>query len=554
MKYIVVFLFILFPFILSAQVLHNGITLPDTWPPRYETGTERAQMPMPYLKEKPVVIPVNTGRQLFVDSFLIAETTLKPIYHKAIMYSGNPVFYPTQEWENTTEGCPYADPFSDGLWYDEQAGKFKMWYRAGAGSIHKQDNQTFYTGYAESADGIHWERPVLDILEGTNIVDTCNRDASTMWLDKQEKDLSKRYKMFNVERRPTDKRWQYILKYSADGIHWTDVAQSGDIYDRSTAFYNPFTQKWVLSMRHSFPNSYRSRAYVENADPEMAVSMAHRVRRGVIDRFVHYWFSPDELEPRHPNPQFSDVDPGIYNFDVIPYESILLGQYSVWEGPENDDCLELGIQKRNEICLGYSRDGFHFSRPSHEVFIGVNETDGAWNWGNVQSVIGSPIIMGDSLYIYVGGRALSKIMWDGDTSTGLAKLRRDGFVSMRAVDKKEGILITEPLSFDGDYLFVNADVTGKLLVEVLDVNGTPIPGFSKADCMPLKYNSTKQQVVWKTSDTLGTLKSQNIRLKFYLTRGDLYSFWISPWKTGQSRGYTGGGGVNLSPTGVDVPF
>ena len=49
------------PFI-SAQTLHNGITLPQQWPPHYEESTVRHEMPLPYLKNKPLVIPINTGR------------------------------------------------------------------------------------------------------------------------------------------------------------------------------------------------------------------------------------------------------------------------------------------------------------------------------------------------------------------------------------------------------------------------------------------------------------------------------------------------------------
>lgn len=313
----------------SAQnkKLHNGIVYPEQWPPRYEEPAVAQDMPVPYLKEKPAVIPVNLGRQLFVDNFLIAETDLQPIYHTPNFYPQNPVLEPDKEWENTTEGAPYAAPFSDGIWYDEEDGRFKMWYLAGAGSIHKQDKQTFYTGYAESEDGKHWVKPKLDIYNQTNIVDTCNRDAATIWLDKLEKDPAKRYKMFNVERRPTDRRWQFILKYSADGIHWSNgVAQSGDLYDRSSAFYNPFRGVWALSMRYSTSVSSRSRSYLENVDPEVAVSMAHRIRKGVPDKNMCFWFTPSDKEPRHP--QFPEVDPGIYNFDAIAYESIMLGLYS----------------------------------------------------------------------------------------------------------------------------------------------------------------------------------------------------------------------------------
>lgn len=314
-----------------AQTLHNGITLPEQWPPRRPAPTVRKEMPVPYLDSKPTVIPINTGRQLFVDNFLVKETNLESVYHTPNYYAGNPVLEPDKEWEKTIQGALYAAPFSDGIWYDEKDGKFKMWYLAGAGTIHKQDKQTFYTGYAESADGKTWTKPELEIYNQTNIVDTCNRDAATIWLDKQEKDPAKRYKMFNVERRPTDRRWQFILKYSADGIHWSNgVAQSGDLYDRSSAFYNPFRGVWALSMRYSTSVSSRSRSYLENVDPEVAVSMAHRIRKGVPDKNMVFWFTPSDKEPRHP--EFPEVDPGIYNFDAIAYESIMLGQYSVWQG------------------------------------------------------------------------------------------------------------------------------------------------------------------------------------------------------------------------------
>lgn len=536
-----------------AQTLHNGIQLPKQWPPRYEVPTVAKEMPVPYLDKKPEVIPVNTGRQLFVDNFLISETNLTQVCHTPNFYEGNPVVEPDKEWEKTTSGAPYASPFSDGVWYDEKDGKFKMWYLAGAGSIHKETAQTFYTCYAESTDGKHWVKPDLGIVAGTNITDTCWRDASTVWLDRFEKDPAKRWKFFNVERRKTDNRWQFILKYSADGIHWSKgVAQSGDQMDRSTAFFNPFTNKWALSLRAGTPVSSRSRYYIENSDPEELVSLSHRVKPDAVDKNIVFWFTPDDKELRHE--KYPEVDPGIYNFDAIAYESIMLGLYAAWCGPENRICERDNIQKRNVVSLGYSRDGFHFYRPTHQPFMNVNESEGAWNWGNMQSVNGVPIIVGDSLYFYSSGRRLNNIMWDCYTSTGLAVLRRDGFVSMQA-GKTQGTLVTEKLSFDGKYLFVNASVANKkssLLIEVLDENGSPIDGFTAKECVSIKKtDSTKTMVCWKNNKDLSQLKGKNIRLKFYLTDGDLYSFWISPWETGESRGYTAGGGPGLNPSGID---
>ena len=531
------------------NVLHNGIRLPDEWPPRLPDPDRVKEMDVPYLSEKPVVIPINVGRQLFVDNFLIKETNLTPVYHTPDFYAGNPVLSADKQWELTPEGYAYAGPFSDGIWYDEKEKKFMMWYLAGAGAISTQKH-SLCTCYAESDDGMNWVKRDLDIVPGTNIVDTCNRDASTVWFDKTEPDPAKRYKLFLIEYQPDYIEWQYVLKYSSDGIHWSEtVAQSGAVSDRSTAFYNPFTRKWVLSMRHHNKVSWRSRSYLEHSDPEEAVSLAHRLREGVRDKHIVFWFTPDDKEKRHE--KYPEVDPGIYNFDAIAYESIMLGFYSQWQGPENYIAKSLMIPKRNEIMLGYSRDGFHFSRPDHQAFMGVNETAEAWNYGNMQSINGTPLIVNDSLYIYSTGRSLNGIWWDAGTSTGLARLRRDGFVSMRT--DKEGFLTTEKISFDGRYLFVNADARGGLAVEVLDEKGNPVKGYSKEDCLVFNGNETKALITWKGSDDLSSLAGQNVHLRFYLNDGDLYAFWISPWQTGESRGYTGGGGPGLNENGLDFP-
>ena len=89
-----------------------------------------------------------------------------------------------------------------------------------------------------------------------------------------------------------------------------------------------------------------------------------------------------------PKPEFSGIRPQLYHFDAIAYESLMLGFFSVHQGPPNEECHRLRIPKRNEVVPGYSRDGFHFHRPNRTPLFGANEEHGAWNWGNVQSVSG----------------------------------------------------------------------------------------------------------------------------------------------------------------------
>ncbi|MDZ4288634.1 MAG: hypothetical protein U0984_11780, partial [Prosthecobacter sp.] len=76
----------------SGETLYNGIILPDVWPPsRSIEELKRGEvMEVPYLKTPPPVIPIDVGRQLFVDDFLIAETTLERIFHKTEPWEGNP--------------------------------------------------------------------------------------------------------------------------------------------------------------------------------------------------------------------------------------------------------------------------------------------------------------------------------------------------------------------------------------------------------------------------------------------------------------------------------
>ncbi len=58
-----------------GEVLYNGIVLPREWPPRlvdFPTSVDKEPVIPPYLVSPPAVIPIDVGRQLLVDDFLIA--------------------------------------------------------------------------------------------------------------------------------------------------------------------------------------------------------------------------------------------------------------------------------------------------------------------------------------------------------------------------------------------------------------------------------------------------------------------------------------------------
>src|SRR5207249_10848084 len=237
------------------------------------------------------------------------------------------------------------------------------------------------------------------------------------------------------------------------------------------------------------------------------------------------------------------VQPQLYNLDCVAYESVLLGLFSIWRGQPKDR------PKPNEVCAGFSRDGFHWHRPDHRALVPVSETPGDWNWGNVQSAGGCCLVVGDQLYFYVSGRAGVKgSPASGVCSTGLATLRRDGFASMDA-GASEGALTTRVVRFRGQHLFVNAAARGgELRAEILDKEGRTVEPFSIANCLPIKVDRTLQMVQWQRDNDLSALAGKPVRFRFSLTNSRLYAFWVSHSTSGASHGYVAAGGPNFKGT------
>jgi hypothetical protein len=526
----------------AGETLYNGIVLPDEWPPKFDELT-REPMPVPYLKNPPAVIIIDVGRQLFVDDFLIEKTTMKRTFHTPEYHPANPVIKPDKPWENQRRGW-FAAPFSGGAWYDPADKLFKIWYTGGFLAT---------TCYATSKDGVHWEKPQLNVKSGTNVVlepvidGRRYFDTNTIWLDHEAKEPKERFKYFATEA-PGD--WRLAYRISADGIHWSEPKAKPEIWgDRTTAFYNPFRKVWVLSQRTEDAAGRRSRSYLEAAT---ATDLMSEVTYNEIDQVSGKsvnWSGADDLDPRHTDPRFEDIPPQLYNLDAAPYESLMIGQFSIWQGPENDECGELKLQKRNDILLGFSRDGFHWDRPCRERFIACTWDKKSWRYGNVQSVAGGPLVVGDKLYFYFSGRAKPRDddeNWDADAATGLAVLRRDGFASMDTGEREE-TLTTRPVTFRGKHLFVNVDCPqGELKVEVLDKDSKVIEPFTLKNCQPLSCDKTLLQVNWQQNKDLAAVAGKPVRFRFHLRNGSLYSFWVSPDSSGASHGYVGAGGPGFT--------
>lgn len=151
------------------------------------------------------MIPIDVGRQLFVDYFLIEDTDLRRTFHKPAYFQVNPILSPDKPWERSGDNSS-AIPFSDGVWYDPTS-----YLRCGT-RVRRIRCMPF--------PGTEWigEKPPLDVQDGTNIVHTAKRDSSTVWLDFEERDPAKRFKLIysNGHMKPLS------LFFSPDGVHWAN--------------------------------------------------------------------------------------------------------------------------------------------------------------------------------------------------------------------------------------------------------------------------------------------------------------------------------------------
>ena len=474
------------------------------------------------------VICIDTGRQLFVDDYLIASTKGVVRHWNKPIKEENPVV-----WPGGGAGRGVRDGGADanltcatdgGLWWDPTIGKYRLWYQADwLGDIC----------YAESADGVHWSYPNLGIVKGTNRI-FAERAPLDSWSVHPDCAAEKPYAHWCLHISAPGGTTDDVLYESKDGISFAKIGIAGQSGDRTSVYYDPFRAEWVFALRNYLKGVGRA------------------VSRAVSPTFAGAkWAWPKDAEnwlvaTNRPNWQ-------LYNFDAVAYESLMLGVMEVlYNSPrDNADCSEAGMPKQTGLHFCFSRDGRTFTPRDEPDIAPSGWGSGKWDAGYLSPIGGICAVDDDSLTFYYSGlrgdreRLEQKEWWRNgmysNGSIGRATLRRDGFAGM--VADGTGEIVTRPLRFGGGHLFVNGEFRfGSLVAEVLDEQGRPLPGFSAADCESLaSADRTKAEIGWK-GGTLASVSGRPVSFRFKLHCGTLYSFWVSRTARGESNGYVAAGG------------
>ena len=521
--------------------------------------------------------PINIGRQvqLFFDNQMIEFVqALTRRMHQPEKHAQNPLLKQDQPWEKST----YIRTGTVCVAHDARENLFKCWYCdyawdydrfMGRGEAHQGLDEHIAPGwfdttdnkwlYAESADGIHWRKPLLDYRthngRKTNIClgreDYGQVYISSMFLDTLESDESRRFKALHWRQADGNMAGgsQIRLAYSADGRTWDvepEIVKFGEIAERVIG--DEF-MVWPDTARGQYILNVRQRAMAERLDhmhvpcrvPEnweppqyMDDPLLMCKRRVFMTNSNDLLRWPTLREMMVPSDTEDAIDEEFYSMPIVRIGDLYIGFLNVLHATDNT----------MNVRLLYSRDAFNWKYVERgRPFLDVDDSPGSWEPYLVE--VGNTIILrDDAVYIYYGASACHHDWWmwgekegldmpDDEpgvckTALGLATLRPEGFVSIDST-VRPGLMLTRPFVSDGSQLVVNVqcEPNGYFDVELTDADDNVIAGYERAACDRFTGDEARHTVTWNGASQLPCdVLAKGAKLRFFSQRASLYSFRI----------------------------
>ena len=369
---------------------------------------------------------------------------------------------------------------------------------------------------------------------------------------------------------PPDQRYKLAnpkfgdVRVSADGAEWRLLAENmfpgktrypRGMDSQNVIFYDTRIRKYVayvrVNQRHDAPPERQ--AYFDIVSRKKFREPGHyslrSIGRCVTDNLSGFpmpevVFGPDERDPRFggvgvmdfymPNiiqyPHAQDVY-FLFSPRYLHYEDWYLSDDLSRYPKSGANTLNTGPE---DIGFAASRDGIRWGRYRRQPWIRLG-MEGAFDSGNMYPARGM-IVLDREIWMYYTG--YDTLHGDVDVKQRMKPvlsrvvLRRDGFTAVEA-DYDGGQFTTPPLRFEGDALHLNVDTSalGLASVEIQDVAGQPIDGFTLEDCDRIHTANTVDRVVtWRRGQSsVAQVQGQPVRLRFELRFGArLYAFQFTP--------------------------
>ncbi len=484
---------------------------------------------------------------LFVDDHdILYRPGTQRVLHQPVRHNKNPLLSgPTLKHQ-----LAYCS-----VHHDPQSGRWQMWYQtSGAGSV---------IGYAESKDGIAWTRPNVGVMsfegfpEGNIVMTSEGHYNAAVVVDPPGGDAARRYKLaywsIPWQKNPApgvkDKRAPgggMFVAFSADGIHWEK--QPGPVL---LGTYGAITDPPLVGEPPKFgvPNSVSdvvdvsydalrkrylavTKAWIDGPDGRTFWKRA--IVSSESTDFLSWStpkliLAPDEHDGVRPA-AYPGTRQGVQLHGAPAFE-----RHGVYFALlQLADFETHGLQP---IELALSRDGDTWQRPFRKtMFFPVNEP-GHFDTGRIWSNA-TPVVVGDELRFYFGGAenpwhfGRKENVWGSKknklplTGIGLATLKLDRFAGVKPLERI-GQLTLHPRSLAGvKRITLNAAaVKAAVRVELLDASGRRIPGFTKADAVPLTGDSLRHEVKWQSAD-LTKLPARDVTIRVHLDRAEVFALTL----------------------------
>ena len=183
-----------------------------------------------------------------------------------------------------------------------------------------------------------------------------------------------------------------------------------------------------------------------------------------------------------------------------------------------------------DVALAISRDTVVWEELNEAAPFLPLGPNGAFDLGMI--LVGAMGEFRDRLYFFYSGWNAEHGVFVGEpevearAQVGLATLRLDGFATLEPADDR-GPLVTTPFQLSDDRLEISADASsGSVVIEVVDPEGTALPGFGADSATPIRGDGVRLSSGWQNAD-LSTLRGTTVRLRFTLAGGaHLYAFQV----------------------------
>ncbi|MDY0098584.1 MAG: hypothetical protein RBR81_05235 [Bacteroidales bacterium] len=452
------------------------------------------------------VIDLGSRLELFIDHYLIRSVenlTLKlhtPVDNGPAVKFDNP-------WEGVFSG--YSTILKDGNLY-------RLYYR-GIPTAGSDGSDNEVTCYAESSDGIEWNKPALNLFEysGTknnNIVLAHARPVThnfSPFIDTNP------YRADKYKFKALGGLEEGLIPYgSADGVHWVKMAHDpvitgGEFDSQNVSFWSESEHQYICYLRKWKKEGGKNiRSVARSVSPDF-----HTWTQPVLMDFGET--PAEEIYTNQTSPYFRA--PHIY---VAIAARFFPGKQVI----SDDQAKRLNVNPSyyhdcSDAVLMTSRGGNKYQRTFMEGFLrpGI----GLGNWVSRTNY--------PALNVVQTGENEMSFYVNQDYAQPTSHLRRyslriDGFCSLHA-GYESGEMFTQQFRFTGNNLLINfsTSAAGYILFELLDNNGKPIPGYSFNSCLPLTGNEISRQVEWQNNPQLSHLQGESISIHIRMKDADLYS-------------------------------